>query len=757
MRKHLWLLLLFLALLALPILAKDVTPRPTVHDTASTNDESDGDDEPDIVFAEVAEAFRDHCVRVFIHGRSNEGRSPTTLTFDEDIRHERPTPIGGYWWDERHVVIPDPVIQDRFIRSIEVQVPNDTAIYRARIVGRFIKLHALLIEVMPDREGNYPVAKPLQFSDGDLDEALAFSYAFSEGNWCIGAKGGLGEAALTDEGVETVAVADEGVLLDLHGNPVGLAFGDKLRVDNGYESYWAGSDLPFTPILSRENALQLGEKLSRQIADAVLETRFRIRVKIDDDDEENAMWAMNLDETQSGNAKAEVRAAGLVVGKRHLLVPVALDSDSILRIEDIVVTTASGREVQADFVGALRDYMAVLVEVKENLPTDSLPKGFGLLNPMAGPGVPERVLQESRPEMEYFARWRADYAVGRRRETADYDRWLGTFRGYRGDTLVLTRTNEEDGSLAFDTNGNLAAVALTPRLIRSREPGLGLDQVGSPAFRPLDFLVQKLTADDVFDPFLMPVDEDQGQRLVDLGVEIQALDANTAKLFHVTRESRGGRIGVLVTHVYPGSTADQIGLQEHDVLLRIMVEGRSEPMELRSSNYAFQGAFDAGDMASESFQSMLRYMPPPWPARDNIISTLLTGAGPGKKATVEYMREGEMHTADFITGYFEPDYRNAKKERFPALGLTIKPITFEVARYFGKSDQSGVIVSKAEDGGKGSVAGLHHYLLITHVDGRAVTGPDDFRQKVSAFENGDAKAVELTVEGFGKTRLVKIE
>ncbi|MCD8349883.1 MAG: hypothetical protein LUC93_04645 [Planctomycetaceae bacterium] len=761
MRKHLWLLLLFLALLALPILAKDDAPRPSVMGSPAGNDgtsgDDDGDDEPEIVFSALAEAFRDHCVRVFVHGRSDEGRSPTTLTFDEDIRHERPTPIGGYWWDDRHVVIPDPVIQDRYIRSIEVQIPNDNALYRARIVGRFVKLQALLLEVIPDEDGSYPAAHPLKFVDGDLDEALAFSYAFREGNWRIYAKGGLGEAALTDGGVETVAVGDEGVLLDHLGNPVGLAFGDKLRVDHDNDSYWAGEELHSTPILSRDNALQLGEKLSVQLANAVLETRFRIRVKIDDDDEENAMWAMNLDETQAGTAKAEVRAAGLVVGKRHLLVPVALDSDSILRIEEIVVTTASGQELQADFVGALREYMAVLVEVKENLPTDALPKGFGLLNPMSGPGVPERVLQESRPEMDYFARWRVDYAVGRRRETADYDRWLGTFRGYRGDTLVLTRTNEEDGSLAFDIDGNLAAVALTPRLIRSREPGLGLDQVGSPAFRPLDFLVQKLTADDVFDPFLMPVDEDQGQRLVDMGVEVQALDANTAKLFHVTRESRGGRIGVLVTHVYPESIADRIGLQEHDVLLRIMVEGRNEPMELRSSNYAFQGAFDSGDMASDSFQSMLRYMPPPWPSRENIISTLLTGAGPGKKATVEFMREGEVHSADFVTGYFEPDYRNAKKERFTALGLTIKPITFEVARYFGKSDQSGVIVSKAEDGGKGSVAGLHHYLLITHVDGQAVANPDDFRQKVSAFENGEAKAVELTVEGFGKTRLVKIE
>lgn len=714
---------------------------------------------PDGLDVDVARDFRLHCVRVFVSGRPFDGQRPATASFDEDIRNERPTPLGGYWWDETHVVVPDPVIQDRFIDYIEVQLPSGGTRYPARVAGRFVKLQALLLEVGPDADGDYPEAHPLEFVDGPLDEAFVLSYGLSDGEWRIVAGGGLDESALNDNDVVTIALKKDGVIVDDFGNALGLAFGDRVILDEE-ESYWAGRELHYTPIISSEEAATANEAMRRRLANAVLETRFRFRVKVDDDDDEDddesAMWAMNVAENQARAAKAEVRAAGLVVGRQHLLVPIPLAAGGILRIEDITVVTPSGRELEAEFVGALREYLAVLVKVKQNLPTRNLPRGFASLNP-AGPGDRDEPLRKDSPLLEFFHRWRVDYALGHRREVADYDRWQGTLRSYRDDPVVLTLTNESDGSMAFDTEGNLAALALTPRLIKSSDPGLDLDYEASPGFRPLDFLARKLADDEVFDPFLMPVDGKQGRRLVDMGVEVQPLDANTAQLFKVARESRGGSIGALVTHVYPGSIAAEIGLREHDVLLRIFVEGRSEAMELRPGSSVFHGIFDPGDMSSESFQSMLQYMPPPWPPRDNVISALLTSAGPGRKATVDYMRDGEPQRAAFVTGYFEPDYRNARKERFTTLGLTAKAITFEVARYFSRSDDSGVIVSKVEEGGKGSVAGLHHYLLITHVDGRPVAGLDDFRDKVAAFEAGEAGAVELTVESFGKTRLVKIE
>lgn len=706
---------------------------------------------------DLIEQFRRHCVRVYIHGQSHEGAVPSVGDFGDDIRHERPTPIGGYWWDETHVVIPDPVLHDRFIRNIEITPPNSDKTYPARIAGRFILLQALLLEVLPDAEGNLPEAAPMRFDDGDVEEAIIATYLWDEGEWRLKVEPGLGTLAISDSGVETIEFAANGVVVGGEdGEPIGLAFGKSAVIDEEL-LYWFGRELPYTPILGTTERETFVAKLRERLHDAVLEARLRIRIKVDEDEEDKVDWTMELPDGQLRGGDAEVRAPALVVGKRHLLVPVGLPPAGIARIEGIGIVDRNGEELSAAFVGAFRDYMALMVETEKDLPVDNLPPGFSRLNPFAAPEKAGDGFH--RPNMEFFHRWRIDYALGRRREVADYDRWVGTFRGYKGDAVVLTKTNEGDGSLAFDVDGNLAAIALTPRLIKSRDNyGSGRpDLEASPGFRPLDFIQSRLSAPDALDPSLQPVDEDKGQRLIDLGVEFQPLDRNSARLFLASRQTRGGNIGLLVTHVYPGSIAADLGLQEHDILLRIFIEGNREPMELRSSGFAFAGIFDIGDMTSESFQSFIRFMPPPWPSRENVLSTLLTAAGAGRTVTLEYLREGELERTEFATRYFEPDYRSAKKEKFPALGLTVKPITYEVARYFNRPDNSGVIVSRVEMGSKASVAGLHQYLLITQVNGANVAGVEDFHAKMRPFENGESASVELTVESFGKTRLVKIE
>ena len=727
---------------------------------ATTSKKDAGDDAAKgaTVTDDAIERFRRHCVRVYIHGKSHEGKAPAVGDFGDDIRYERPTPVGGYWWDDNHVLIDDPVLQDQYIRYIEISLPNSDKLYSARVAGRFVKLQAMLLEVLPDEDGKTPEAVPLQFEDGFLEDAMVLGYVWDEGEWRIVIDSGIGTAAVSDSGRETVEFGSSGVLVDEDGAPIGLAFGEKADLeDDG--NYWQGRELSYTKLLSAVEMTKAADRLREQLAAAVLESRFRIRINVDDDDEENGMrdWTFDLSDGQLRGGDAEVRAPALVVDERHLLVPLSLPPEGIARIEDITIVDADGEETDARFVGAYRDYMAVLVATEKKLPIEKAPAGFSMLYSASGRSAEQSLPR--RPYMEYIQRWSIDYALGRRREMSDYDRWLGSFRGYQGDPVVLTRTNEKDGGMAFDVDGNLVALALTPRLLKSRDmAGVPTNDIGAtPGFRPIDFLAGKLSAADAFDPSLMPVDENQGQRLIDLGVEFQPLDRNTARLFHVSRETRGGHIGLLVTHVYPGTMAAAVGLQEHDVLLRMFINGKNEPLELRSSGYAFAGAFDMGDMSSESFQSFLRYMPPPWPSRENVVSTLLTAAGAGRSVVLEYMREGEPMRAEFTTSYYEADYRSAKKERFTALGLTVKPVTYEVARYFGRADLSGVIVSKVEEGGKASVAGLNHYLLITHVNGAKIADDADFRAKLEPFESGKVNSVELTVEVFGKTRLVKIE
>lgn len=755
----------FLALLpaflfVLPVHASTVGQAAAKGDAGKA--EPDKEKADDINFPKLAKSFRDHCVRVYIHAKSDHGNSPAVGDYADDIKHERPTPVGGYWWDDTRVIIPDELLHDRFIRSIEVSLPNSGDFYPARVAGRFTKLQAVLLEVMKNADGELPESSPLSFGEGSLEDAYAFNYSWSEGEWRIAAKAGVSGSTLSDSDVQIVKFAAPGVLIDEKGNTLGLGFGKEVVIesDPAKPNYWLGAGLKDSPFVSAADSEKARAKLEERLVNAVLEARFRIRMNIDEEDEDEAMqWADEMDDSQLRDGSAEIRSAAFVVGKRHLLCPVPLPPEGIARIDSVAVVLPGGREVPGRFAGAFREYMAVLVEVEETLPTRDLPSGFGRLNPLvseANGSASEMPVPDVR-RLGTFQRWLVDYSLGRRREQADYDRWLGTFRGYRGDVVVSTMTNEENGSLAFDDDGRLVAVSLTPRLITSRERGARTLVKASPGFRPLDFLSLRFKSDDVFDPSLVPVEEEEGGRIVDLGVEYQSLDANTARLFNASHATRGGKIGVMITHVYPGSIAEKIGLKEKDVLLRLYVEGRTEPMELRSAGLGLGSGLLDIDMTSDMTRSLMRYMPPPWPSRENIISTLLTAAGADREAVVEYSRDGEQKRAKFTTSFFKPNYRSAPKTRFRGLGLTVKPITFEVARYFSRPDDSGVIISRVEVGGKSSVAGLHQYLLITQVDGRKVEGVDDFRAKLEPFEHGDKSSIELTVEGFGKTRLVKIE
>ncbi len=658
--------------------------------------DEDGDGDA-LLFADVAGRFRDHCVRVFLRAQSHEGELPEVGTFAEDIRGERPTLLGGYWWDGRHVVLHDPVLHDVFIRSIEVATPGSDKRYPARVAGHFTRMDALLLEVLPDAAGELPEAHPLVFVDGGIDEAQTMLYGWENGKWRLTLESGIGVSRLTDEGEETADLSANGVFINDDGDTVGLSFGETILLD-GETPAWLGTETPDAPLLPVEDAEALRGALSGRLASGVLETVFRLRLVVDDEDGEDSLRAF---EDLLAPGSAVLRAPGLVVGKDVLLVPVALPQEGIARIDSIAVMTADGREIPARFVGAFRDYMALLIAAEAPLPFANVPEGFALLNPLLPPD--EIPAPYPLPEGELIHRLRVDYALGRRREKADYDRWTGAFPGYRGDPLVATRTNEAEASLAFDGEGRLAAFALAPRLPRSvADEGTA----AAAAFRPVDFLSAKLRAADAFDSALHPVDGDRGERLIDFGAEFQPLDPNTARLFHVVRETRAGDIGLLVTHVYPGSLADGAGVREHDVLLRMTVEGRGEPVELRSGAVLFGGGEYDPDMSPEMFARLIRFMPPPWPSRENPLSALLTGAGAGRKVALEYMREGAPRRVEFMTRFFDTDYRSAEKKKFDALGLTAKPLTYEVARFFAKTPGTAVVVSDVEEGGRAAVAGL---------------------------------------------------
>ncbi len=715
-----------------------------------------GDEKPEIEAAKIAAAFRKHCVQTYFYYRTDDGDTPSVGEVAADIANRRSTPYGGYWWDDKTILVGDPGVGDRFIRSVEIAVPGSEERYPARVAGRFQKLQALLLEVQPNDLGEFPQAHPVRFDNSPLPDANAVvAYHWDNGEWRLTVGGPIAADSFNDAGAQTAEVGDEGgIVVTAEGKAIGAVFGKEIAMSAGDE-FWRGRGLTKARVIGAAEYRDLQHALAARLANSVLETRLHLRANIDEDE---FFSSVTSGDDGIDDSTHEIKLPGLLANKRHLFVPASLSAATIARIESIEIVLPDGREVEADFVGACRDYLAIIIAAREDLDDSDVPAGFSFLDPLI---VPEEAFLPGEeylalPDKGLFLRWHIDYQLGRRRERSDYDRWLGTFRGFRGDPVVATITNEREGGLAFDLEGKLLAVAMAPRIPTSENS----DQVYRDAgFRPLGHIHEVLSRQASIDPTLLPTDAENGKRLIAIGVEWQGLDANSARLFGAEKATRGGDIGLLVSHVYPGSIADKIGLKEQDILLRIQVRGRSEPIELLPADGHMAGfsLLDLEDVSVESVQRFMSELPPPWPSRENNLTTLLTSIGVDRQIRLEYLHEGELRHAEFTTAFAEPDYRTAPKYKVDSLGMTVKPITYEAAAYFRRPDRAGVIVSKVEDGSRGAVAGLYPYLLITRVDGDKVDDFASFKTMVDAFEKGIRREIELAVEGFGKTRLVKIE
>src|SRR5215472_4904779 len=77
------------------------------------------------------------------------------------------------------------------------------------------------------------------------------------------------------------------------------------------------------------------------------------------------------------------------------------------------------------------------------------------------------------------------------------------------------------------------------------------------------------------------------------------------------------------------------------------------------------------------------------------------------------------------------------------LGVTVQPVTSDIAANFGLKDTNGVIVSSVQPGSSAERAGLKQGDLITKLNGTAVTDSNAFRNHVASTQPGSS--ISLTV------------
>ncbi|HKP70495.1 MAG TPA: DegQ family serine endoprotease [Pyrinomonadaceae bacterium] len=201
-----------------------------------------------------------------------------------------------------------------------------------------------------------------------------------------------------------------------------------------------------------------------------------------------------------------------------------------------------------------------------------------------------------------------------------------------------------------------------------------------------------------------------------LGIGIQNIDEDTAQALGLKDTS-----GVLVSDVKKGSAAEKAGFKRTDVITAIN-----------------------GEKIEDS----------------NVLRNKVAGTLPGTELKVTVLREGSPVELSAVLDEFEqPGAKNGEdsgdSDGNPSnqsdtgkLGLTLQPLTPQIAKQFGIEGTEGMIVTGIDPSGAASEAGINRGDVIVEINRRTVTSMADVQ---SALETAAGKPVLLLISRRGQT------
>ena len=442
----------------------------------------------------------------------------------------------------------------------------------------------------------------------------------------------------------------------------------------------------------------------------------------------------SLYESESGPTE-RYALAGLIDAST-ILVLADLKPKITARLQQITALPSGRKPVGAKFAYTLKDYGAFVATLEKPLPGALVLYDGDITDFRNKLLLAAEVRIEGEKCTRYFLHNRiASFDVGWKRQ------------------LYPEVRGADEGLLLFNARGELVAFPIAQRekvaVGRQYEAGGG----GAKLTPAAQLVGVKADFARHADASNVPLTEEQENRLAWLGVVLQPLNSELARINKVSDLTQNGRIGALVSYVYPGSPAETAKLQVGDVLIRLHVQDEPKPIDVRADDYGFSSTPFPWHRLDEVPEQYYDRIPRPWPPAENTLARALTDLGFGKKFVAEMSREGNVFRVDFAVAESPPHYDSAPKYKSDALGLTVRNLTYEVQRYFQKTlEDPGVIVSKIEPGSKASVAGMKPYEIITHVNDKPVMTVRDFEKLIG--ENGELR---LSVKRMTKGRVVKID
>ncbi len=638
------------------------------------------------------------------------------------IRQERPLEVAGFVLSADKVITPDIMVHPRFVEKIRVRFQDE--LIEAKPAAYPYEQSAVILQL----DKPLQKARPIAFAKSSTKTFKVASYSEQNGHWSISIEKMQDVPTLREDGFSYIAGTTTGLILDPNGIAAAVCMGQALPVDGS----WQQSPLDWPAISAEELTRKLTDfetKISREIV------RVQLNFRSPRSSENNYRRYSMRDEDGSAT---EMNKAGLLIDPNHILILAKLPPKQTSRLERVVVYPHKNLPVEGRFEGSLADYGGLVISLDRPLnhvQTALSPEPVAAYDQKLLLGAEVRI--QGQNKTVYVQQYRiASFALGWRRQL---------------QPQLLGSVNNR---YLFDLDGRLIALPLSRReKIMSDEDRWMSDY--NQALTAVCYLepIMKVRASG-FDATNVPLDESEENRIAWLGVEMQPLDAELARMNQVSDMTRDGEIGAMISFVYENSPASQAGLEMGDILLRLHIDKQPRPMEiaLDDSDSGF-GEMFPWDQLSDLPEEYYDQLPTPWADAENNLIRSLTDFGFGTHFQAEIFRNGEVITRDMVITESPSHYNSAKRFKSEAMGITVRNLTYEVQRYFRLTPADpGVIVSKIEPGSKASVGGIKPFEIITHVNDAPVANVEAFETMIQA--GGELK---LSVKRMTKGRIVNLK
>ncbi len=719
---------------------------------AQEAEKSEGDktdvDKPKVDKAALAAKYADSMVVVEYYLKYDKGESPECNGLgeycsncgevhlignaEEFVKQERPLEAGGMVIASDKILSADVQIHNRFIDKIMVRFGDSRV--EAKVFAYPVDTRTVILQVEQLPEG----AKAIEFGEKSSDDLYIIDYVQHNTKWSIPVAGFSLKMQLDENGEVLKGTNSTGLIVDGEGTAVAFYFGQMLADNDD----WQKSPLDYEMITAEQY-----EGLLAKIKDECTKTVLRCRINFRSPTRKGSDFS-GLTGGPGQDHMTEKNCYAVVVAPDRILIPATLTADTTARLEKITVFTAGGKKLNATFESTVKDYGLITAKLAE--PVSDVAKicsgDIENYKDVFMPFVEVRVQGE---EMVcYYSHNRiGGFEYGWKKIV--YPMVAGVeFWDYQDAPSVY---------LMYNSNAELVVMPVVrrPKVQAARDSWDHYNESQDMKMTAVANLTDVIARPVEFaDADNIPLSAELENRAAWMGVILQSLNEELARLNMVSEVSNNGSVGGLVSYVYPGSPADKAGIEPGMILVRLHSPENPQPIDIkvddRMSRYMSTFPWDRlSEIPAEYFDRL----PVPWPAAENEVGKQLRDIGFGKMYAAELYLDGERIVKQMVVEETPTYYDSAARHKSESLKLTVRDLTFEVRRYMQLSEADpGVIVSKVEPGGKADVAGIKTFEVITHVNDKPVMNVKEFEDAV----NG-ASELRIAIKRMSKGRVVNIK